>query len=346
MSKQKAIVLLSGGLDSMLAVKVLQAQGIEVEALVFESNFYGSAKAKESAEQLGIKLHVLDIKKEMLKLVKNPPNGYGKNLNPCVDCHAMMFRLAGEYIKNKIPENNENIFLASGEVLGQRPFSQNFAALNKVIKLAGVEILRPLSAKLLPETEIEKSGLVKRHKLLDIEGRSRERQMALAEKFKIKKYPSPAGGCLLTDPEYSERLGKMLEFWPDALENDVEILKNGRVFWLKMNKNNDNSQSMVLAVIGRKFEDNENLKALARKGDFMIELKKENGPLTIVRPLKIQSEINSIKKINIPDKLHLNKLNLDSEKTFAEILNDVSLITGYYATKARGREVEMEIKSV
>lgn len=330
----------------MLAVKVLQAQGIPVEALVFESNFFSAAKAKESAEQLGVKLHVLDIRKEMLDLVKNPPNGYGKNLNPCVDCHALMFRMAGEYVKNKMPERNGKMFLASGEVLGQRPFSQNFAALNKVSKLAGVEILRPLSAKLLHETEIEKSGLIKRHKLLDIEGRSRERQMELAKKYKIKKYPSPAGGCLLTDPEYSLRLGKMLKFWPEAEANDVEILKNGRVFWLKMNKNNDNTQNMVLAVVGRKFEDNENLRALARKGDFMIELKKENGPLAIVRPQNIQSEITSVKTIKVSEKLHLSTFNLDREKTFAEILNDISLITGYYATKARGKEVEIVIKKI
>ena len=245
-AKTKAIVLMSGGLDSMLAAKLLLAQGIEVTGVCFESNFYGCARAKKAAEQIGIELKVVDISKEMLELVKNPPSGYGKHLNPCLDCHALMARMAGGLTSPQSSSLNEfgtgssqgegavgYDVIATGEVLGQRPFSQTRPSLQRVEKLAGREILRPLSAKLLPETEAEKNGLVNRGKLLDIRGRNRERQMELAKKFKIKEYPNPAGGCLLTDEIFCERLMKMLDYWPECTPCDVELLRWGRVLWLR-----------------------------------------------------------------------------------------------------------------
>ena len=191
MSKIKALVLFSGGLDSILAVKMLQAQKIAVTAVCFESNFYDAKKAEEEAKKLDIDLKVVDIQKEMLALVKNPFSGYGKNLNPCIDCHSLMIKKAGA-----IAKSDGFDFVATGEVLGQRPFSQNKQALEKVKDLSGVEVLRPLSAKLLNETEIEKNKILIRGLLGRIQGRTREGQIELARKYKLKDYPLPAGGCL------------------------------------------------------------------------------------------------------------------------------------------------------
>jgi len=274
--KAKALVLFSGGLDSMLAAKLLQEQNIEVEGVCFESNFFSSSKAKKAARELAIKIKIINISKELLEIVKNPPSGYGKHLNPCIDCHALMVRKAGE-----IAQQEKFDILASGEVLGQRPFSQTKDALARIEKLAGREILRPLSAKRLPETIYEKEGLVIKGRLLSISGRSREVQMELAKKYNLKDYSTPAGGCLLTDPEFSQRLGKILDYWPDCNTNDVELLKHGRVIWLKLT-----SSKRVLMIIGRNKEDNEKLEKLARKGDIMVELKEIKGPLTIVRSKK------------------------------------------------------------
>ncbi len=335
MQKNKALVLLSGGLDSMLAIKILEAQGALVEGLCFESNFYNCDKAREASEILNIKLHTIDISKEMLELVKNPPHGYGKNMNPCIDCHGRMFKRAGEFAR----ENNFN-FIASGEVLGQRPFSQNKGSLGEVRKISGFEVLRPLSAKLLDETEIEKKGLIKRHKLLDIKGRARDRQMSLAKKYKINKYPSPAGGCLLTDPDFSERLMKMLDYWSECNINDVELLKNGRIFWLKTTK------EKILLVVGRHEEDNNNLEKLAKKNDVVIKLVDNvPGPVTILRIRNHGSEIrNKDIELDIPKELKKSELKMGEVKNIDEILDIASLLTGWYATKTRGIKVSIKLK--
>ncbi|MDP3043195.1 MAG: tRNA 4-thiouridine(8) synthase ThiI [bacterium] len=355
----KALVLFSGGLDSMLAVKILQKQNIEVGGACFKSNFFGCEKAREPAEFLGIKLFEIDISEEILELVKNPPSGYGKHLNPCVDCHALMVKKASEFLQKGSTAPRSAMrgdygagiydFIATGEVLGQRPFSQNKDALKRVEKLAGVEILRPLSAKLLPETEIEKQGLVVRGKLLDIQGRTRERQMELAEKYNLKYYSAPAGGCLLTDPEFSQRLLVMLDNWPECDANDVELLKYGRVFWFKTRMDTNKKRippggtnhEWVLAVVGRNKEDNENLEKLAKKGDVMLELEEIMGPLTLVRNYKLQ--ITNDFEIEIPEKLKMSELKMGEEKSEEEILQIAALLTGYYATKARGQKVKIKI---
>jgi tRNA U34 2-thiouridine synthase MnmA/TrmU len=349
----------------MMAVKVLQAQDIEVEALCFVSNFFNADRAIISAEELGIKIHVVDISQEILALVKNPPHGYGKNMNPCIDCHGLMFKKAAEYLTpalsllrrgGSLPLlTKEGVgggfdFIATGEVLGQRPFSQNKQSLKIVEKIAGFEILRPLSAKLLPETEIERKGLVKRYKLLDIEGRSRERQMELAEKLGIKNYPAPAGGCLLTDPEFSNRLNKMLEYWPNLSNNDVDLLKYGRIQWMQTRICTDNAdkRGYALVVIGRNKEDNESLEKLAKKGDIMVELKEMNGPLTLVR-VNPKSQIPNPKQIQnlntqIPN--HLSEIDVSGEKTIEEIIQTTCLLTGWYAVKARGKKNSFKVESL
>ena len=203
----KALGLCSGGLDSILSALVLKEQGIEVTWISFETPFFSAKAAKDAARQTGIPLIIKDITDIYMEMMRAPKAGFGKNMNPCMDCHTLMFAQAG-----KVMEEEGFHFLFSGEVVGQRPKSQNKNSLRYVEKNSGFDgqILRPLSAKCLPETQVEKDGLVDRERLLDISGRSRKVQMELAKKFGIKDFPSPAGGCLLTDKGFSNRLRDML----------------------------------------------------------------------------------------------------------------------------------------
>ncbi|MDD4333066.1 MAG: hypothetical protein PHT51_03040 [Patescibacteria group bacterium] len=374
MKKIKALVLLSGGLDSMLAVKILQAQGIDVTAVAFESNFFNANKAREAVEELKVPLEVINISKELLEIVKNPKCGHGKCLNPCIDCHAFMIKKASVLtspptpllIRRGVTSDSESgrgrregagEVIATGEVLGQRPMSQNKQSLGRVEKLAGVEVLRPLSAKLLPETIYEKIGLINRKKLLDIEGRGRERQMKLAKKFGIKKYPAPAGGCLLTEAQFCDKLREMIKNWPECGPKDVELLKYGRPFWAKMDK------KYILIIVGRDKRDNEALEKLAKKGDIVVELKNEVGPLTVVRIFNFQfstlptaclsgrqgrqvlNELSNF-KLQIPKELNIENLKLSENKSEEEILKSACLLAGYHAPKARGREVNFQLKTL
>ncbi|MCK4554695.1 hypothetical protein KAU19_07105, partial [Candidatus Parcubacteria bacterium] len=283
----------------------------------------------------------------------------------CIDCHSLMARKAGEFLQSgstapvATGDYGANNILATGEILGQRPFSQNKEALARIEKIAGVEILRPLSAKFLPETKYEKQGLVNRGRLLNIKGRSRERQMELVEKYKLKNYSSSAGGCLLTDPEFNQRLLVMLERWPECGVNDVELLKYGRVFWLtpkNAKKRQDaNKCQKVLIVVGRHKEDNERLEKLAKQRDIVVKLEEMAGPLTIIRKLEIgrrrsmalateQNWKSGDLKIDVPKRLKMGELKLGEEKSENEILKIAGLLTGYYTTKARGKRVKLEIK--
>lgn len=335
----RALVLMSGGLDSMLTAKTLMEQGVKVTGLVFVSNFFGAAKARKAAEQLGVQLKEIEFKKEHLDMVKNPKHGYGKNMNPCIDCHAMMLKCA-----KKILEDEDFDFVATGEILGQRPMSQNSEALKIVERESGLGdlLVRPMSAKLLEESRPEKEGLLIRGKLHAISGRSRKHQKELVKKYKIKEYASPGGGCLLTDPEFSQRLIKLFEYWPECGGDDIELLKNGRVLWIKTRVAANN----VLIVIGRNKEECENLEKLARKGDVVVELKEEVGPRTVVRSkdLEVRGE-NSLLEIMVPKILKMSELKLGEEKSEEEILNIAALLTGYHAPKARGRKVKVEVIS-
>ncbi len=266
----RALGLLSGGLDSSLAVLCLQRQGIDVTGVAFVTPFFGAAKARRAAEQIGIPLLVRDIGATHLEMLKNPRYGYGKNLNPCIDCHAMMFRLAGAIM---IDEGFD--FLFSGEVLGQRPMSQNLSALRAVAKYSGhpERILRPLSARLLPVTTMEEQGLVDRERLLDIQGRTRRRQELLAGEWGLIDYPSSGGGCLLTEKHFSDRLRDLFTFQPGCTVDDVELLKLGRQFRL--------SPRARLAV-GRNQDDNAALTAAAREGDWLLRTPGLAGPVGVV----------------------------------------------------------------
>ena len=199
---------MSGGLDSQLAVRVLQRAGAEVEGVCFETPFFSSANARKAAAALGVKLHVLDFTEDEVGLLENPPHGFGGAMNPCIDCHATMIRRAGELMTSLGFD-----FVATGEVMGQRPMSQNRQSLCTVEKSSGLKgrLIRPMSAKLLEPTIPETEGKLDREKLLDIHGRSRERQIALAKEFGITDYPSPAGGCKLTEDAYGRKLRDLME---------------------------------------------------------------------------------------------------------------------------------------
>jgi len=266
----KALALLSGGLDSSLAVKLIQEQGIGVEGISFTSPFFGQENAKRAAEELGIELYIRDVSSEILEIVKNPKYGYGKNMNPCIDCHILMTQKA----KEEMLEVKAS-FIISGEVVGQRPRSQNKQILEAIAKRADIpgNLLRPLSARLLPITDPEKRGLVNRERLLALSGKSRKPQLELARRYNLKEYGTPAGGCLLTDSIFSKRLKDLLEHKEYTLDN-ILLLKLGRHF---------RSFSGKKIIIGRNKEENKRLKSLTKKGDASFNVIGYKGPLAIVR---------------------------------------------------------------
>ncbi len=339
MSKQKAraILLFSGGLDSLLAALMLREQGLQLTGVVFTSNFFDAEKARESAKRIGMDLEVLDIRKEFLEIVKNPRHGHGKHLNPCLDCHGFMIRR----VKEKLLDNcQDRCFVATGEVLDQRPFSQNKQALKKVQDLGGCEVLRPLSARLLDPTEMENNNWVDRSKLGSLRGRSRAQQKDLARKYGLSEYPSPAGGCLLTDPGFSSKLKDMMSKWSVYTPEDVELLKKGRVLWA-----NHSDKTWVLIVVARDKEESESLLKLARPGDLIAELKDMTGPVVLARGLEIEGDKTEWNfKSYIPEKWPADILSLAQREE--QILQSLAMITGYYKTEAREKEVEVGIRRV
>jgi len=266
----KALSLFSGGLDSSLAAKLIQKQGIEVEGVCFTSPFFGPEKAREAAQNLKVYLHTLDIGKDLLSLLKSPPHGFGKGANPCIDCHALMVKKAGSLMQ-KIGAS----FLISGEVLGERPKSQNRWALGIVGKESGWGdwLLRPLTAKNLAPTLPEREGWVKREGLLEIKGRSRKAQLKLAELLGIREFPTPAGGCLLTDPIFSRRIKDLLVRGKLNL-NEIELLKIGRHFRLG---------ERVKLIVGRNKEENRKILQLALTGDTCLQASDYAGPVGLLR---------------------------------------------------------------
>ncbi|NQU94689.1 MAG: hypothetical protein HQ549_00440 [Candidatus Omnitrophica bacterium] len=274
----KAIALLSGGLDSILATKLMLEQGIEVEALNFLTVFCNCTAhgktclaSKSAADTLGVPLKVFEITKEYLEIVKNPKHGYGSNMNPCLDCRIFIFRKAGEYMKQTGAS-----FIFTGEVLGERPMSQRKDAMRTIENESGLKgfIVRPLSSKLMEPSIPEKEGLVDREKFLSISGRSRKPQIQLAKDFGINDYPCPAGGCLLTDPGFARRMRDLLKHKPDITINDVQLLKVGRHFRL-------NTKAKL--IVGRNDEENKKLSSLSKENDFHFYPLDTTGPTGIGR---------------------------------------------------------------
>ena len=259
----------------MLAVRMLQEQGIEVVGLVFNSYFFDDEKAKESAKELGIELISKDFSRQHLNVIKKPKFGYGGSINPCIDCHALMFSCAKEIFEK---ENFD--ILASGEVLGQRPFSQNIRALELIEKTTGLEgqILRPVSANELPATIYEKEKKIKRELLGGVVGKSRKPQMELVLKYDIKNFPSPGGGCRLTEKEFGLKVKEILPFSDFTDESDFELLRIGRHFWF-----NRGDRTMYHIVLGRNHEENMQIKELIREKDAIVELSDGKGPTGFVR---------------------------------------------------------------
>jgi len=274
----KALALLSGGLDSTLAVKVILEQGIEVEAINFVTVFcncttkkMGCSAGKQAAQTLGINLKIVNTSREFLEIVKNPKHGYGRNLNPCIDCRIYMLKQA----KNYMAETGAH-FLVTGEVLGERPMSQRRDAMRIIERESGLDglIVRPLSAKLMPPTIPEKEGWVDREKLLSIQGRSRKPQIEMATHFGINDYPCPAGGCLLTDQGFAQRMRDLMKHHPDFDLNDVHLLKMGRHlrFFPELK-----------AVVGRNEHENEQILTFAQEGDLIFHPVDIPGPVTLLR---------------------------------------------------------------
>ena len=266
----RALGLFSGGLDSMLAAAVLKAQGLEVTGICFVTPFFGPERARESAARLQLPLILEDLTEKFFPLLYAPPHGFGRGHNPCIDCHLLMLREAAARLANEGFH-----FLFTGEVLGQRPMSQNRGSLNLIARESGVPelLLRPLSARLLTTTRPELQGWVDREKLLDLNGRGRKRQIALAAEYGITNYPAPAGGCLLTDPGYAARLKETLRHQPEVSRRDLELLKWGRNFRLP---------GGAKAVVGRTQRENETLETLIEPGDRVLKVVGYPGPLVLV----------------------------------------------------------------
>ena len=254
----RAVVLLSGGLDSILAIRILQLQDIEVEALNFRTTFVCCQdSAAQAAHRLGVRLSVIGEEDEYLDVIRKPEFGYGRGANPCVDCRIFMFQRARKFM-----EDIGASLVASGEVLGQRPNSQKRRNLLTIADRSGLKdyLLRPLSAKLLPETLAERQGLVDRGRLYDFVGRSRKGLIQLARDFQLSDLdmPSPSTGCLLTEPAFAPRVFDLLELNPKNSAWDFELLKVGRQIRF------DNQTKVV---IGRREAENMTIETLSRRAD-------------------------------------------------------------------------------
>ena len=273
----KAVALFSGGLDSTLAIIVMLRQGIEVTAVTFLNHFGCNITDKSScsrdpftaSEKFGFEVKLAHLSEKFLEIVKNPKYGHGKNMNPCIDCRILMLKEARELMHLTGAD-----FLVTGEVLGQRPMSQRKSLFPMIDKEAMVRgyVLRPLSAKLLDATVPEQKGIINRETLYDFSGRSRKPQMALAKEFGLTDYPTPAGGCLLTEPNYSYRLKELLTYKKDPDFKDINLLKVGRHFRFSPD---------CKIIVGRNKEENEMLLSLSEPEDHILRVEGFGSPVTI-----------------------------------------------------------------
>ncbi len=279
MKKVKAIALLSGGLDSTLAILVLLKQGIDITAVTYLTHFGcdisdTSSCSKDpfpAAGKFGFTVKLSHLADKFLDIVKNPKHGRGKNMNPCIDCRILMLKEARE-LMGLIGAD----FLVTGEVLGQRPMSQKRETFPLIDREAGVEglVLRPLSAKLMKPTIAEENGLVDRERLYGFSGRTRRPQMALAQELGLTDYPSPAGGCLLTDSIYSYRLRELLDHNPDPDIREINLLQAGRHFRVSEG---------TKVIVGRNERENSRIETLAEKGDIMLTVEHYGSPVTLIQ---------------------------------------------------------------
>ena len=314
----RGLSLMSGGLDSQLAVRVLQRAGAEVEAVCFSTPFFDCSSAKKAAASLGVTLRIIDFTDDEIALVENPPHGFGGAMNPCIDCHALMIRRAGELM-----ERLGYDFVATGEVQGQRPMSQNRQSMGIVEKCSGLKgrLVRPLSALLLEPTIPETEGKLDRTKLLDISGRARDRQIALAAEFGIVDYPSPAGGCKLTEEGFCRKLKDLKDHEGLANRRLVELLLIGRRFRLPGGSS---------VILGRDRNDN-------------AVLKSEPG-MTVISPVNVPGPTAAIPDLKSKDDLALAKELVCAYSRYDRLVGDIRLNLGsvprpYNRDKFKGYQI-------
>ncbi len=271
----KCIVMFSGGLDSVIAAHLLISQGLEVEALHFVLPFDAGlgdsyASIRSRAARIGVPLTVIEEGEEYLEVLRNPCFGFGKHINPCIDCRIHRFRRA-HAMMGELGAN----FIATGEVVGQRPMSQRMETMRRIEQRAGLEglLLRPLSAKLLEPTLAEREGWVDRDRLLDLRGRTRKPQLAYAKEYGLE-YGSPGGGCILTDRQTAARYEDLVRYNPDYSLDDLRLMVRGRRFRL--------SPGLIL-MVGRNEQENKVLDKLVRPGDWVLEPADMVGPLAVAR---------------------------------------------------------------
>ena len=278
MARKKVVALLSGGLDSQLAVKMMQKQGFEVSAVAIKTPFCDfdcgrgcGFEIRGRAEELGVDLKTVYLGDEYVEMLKRPKHGIGAGMNPCVDCRAMMFEAAKEHMKEIGAE-----FVISGEVLGQRPMSQHRDAMRIIEKDSGLEgkIVRPLSGQLLDPTDAERGGLIRREDLGMIKGRSRRVQLGMAREYGIIDPPNAGGGCLLTDKLFGRRAKDLFAHTETPTINDIDLLKVGRHFRL---------DAGAKLIVGREKAENETISALAIGGDILLEAADHVGPVSMIR---------------------------------------------------------------
>jgi tRNA U34 2-thiouridine synthase MnmA/TrmU len=274
----KAVALYSGGLDSTLAILTMMKHGVDITAITFMNHFGCDISDKSSCSKdpfaasvkFGFKVKLAHLSDKFLEIVKNPVFGHGKNMNPCVDCRILMLREAKVFM-----EMTGADFLITGEVLGQRPMSQrkdSFPVIDKAADVKGL-VVRPLCGKLLPASIAEGKGMISRDMLLDFNGRSRKPQIELAKEFGLTEYPAPAGGCLLTDPNYSHKLSDLLEYNKDPAYKDINFLRTGRQFRYSYD---------CKIIVGRDHQDNEAIISLADKDDYRLYVEGFGSPVTVL----------------------------------------------------------------
>ncbi|MDB4342246.1 tRNA (5-methylaminomethyl-2-thiouridylate)-methyltransferase [Nitrosopumilus sp.] len=276
--KKKVVALLSGGLDSQLAIKMMQEQGFDVSAVAIKTPFCDfdcgrgcGFEIRERADDLNVNLKTVYLGDEYIEMLKHPKHGIGAGFNPCIDCRSMMFDAAKKHMEEIDAE-----FIISGEVLGQRPMSQHAPALRTIENESNLvgKIVRPLSAALLPETDPEKDGLIKRENLGMIRGRTRRDQLDMAKKYGIENPPNAGGGCLLTEPQFGIKAKDLFSHTKNPTINDIDLLKIGRHFRL---------DEQTKFIVGRNKDENEMIKAIALPGDILLEAKDFVGPVSILR---------------------------------------------------------------
>jgi tRNA-specific 2-thiouridylase len=278
--KKLAIGLYSGGLDSILAVKLIADQGFQVILVrfispLFEGRQHDVSILNSILPAESFRFQEVSLGTDFLHIIRSPEYGYGKNLNPCLDCKIFMVKKAGEILRE-----HDGAFIFTGEVLGQRPMSQRRDALHVIGRDSGLGryLLRPLCARLLPPTAAEESGLIRRKSLLDISGRSRKRQMELAKEFGISSYPTPAGGCLLTDVSFVRRFKAILAEKDDrgdqGILEDLPLLKVGRHFLIRPG---------VRLIVGRNYTENQKVMMHGKKNGWLFRVINAPGPIALAQ---------------------------------------------------------------